>query len=940
MKKKLPIIAVFLFIQFTAWGELNAQSVELEDAFSETFNRPLGLEFPDDESNQGYIVSKFGMVFRKDFNNPETPSTTFIDISDRVYAVEGEQGLLGMAFSPNYEQDETFFLYYTFEENGEYYSTLARYKAPGGIADRKSEERLLTIFQPADNHNGGKLVFGPDGFLYVAVGDGGRGAGSNAQNTLTLNGSILRIDVSPETGYNIPPDNPFVGNPDGMNEIFAWGFRNPWRISFDPVTGYLWVADVGQKSWETIYIVENGKNYGWPVIEGTDCYPIGTECDKTGLEKPLYLYPWDEEDTGKSITGGYVYRGSNNPSLYGKYIYGDFISKRIWALEIDHDTKEVLSNTEIAQSPMLIPSFGSDNSNELYVVGWGPVARIFRFLEEESPAVPGKTVLNAPADGATDVSLDPTLRWEPVDQGARYKVQVSSSENFATMFVDESDVVQIEFELSGLDYETQYYWRVRAVNAAGDGEWSQVWSFTTIPPPVPDISIVAIEAEGEDLVLSWNSETPELIDEFIIYRGEEPAELTLTAIENLSGDQYSYTDTEILQGSSFYAVGAVDASGVESSLSDIVSFYNGELAITNEWEMVSIPVFNEEPAPENTQLFSFSGSYQDENSIIPLKGYWTRSNTEESISLRGSGLVNAVLNLESGWNMVGGLTGTIEKEAIQDIDGVLTNAPIYLYNGAAYEPVTTIEPGRGYWIYAENEGSVSLDIMQTSSDKRSEISDDISGPDLNNIIFKYLGTESKFAVSPMPLPDDQKSHFLVPPMPPEPTLDVRTNKGYSVSDRQSEELLLSTPGYPVTIRTQFSVSTNDQYRIIALDETGNEIHFNLTPGSTYSLEQPYDVLILERVATDELILETVIDPAYPNPFNPAAKIRYRLDQRSDVLLEVFDVTGRRMATLVNGEQNAGIYTETFNGAGLATGIYIVRLRAGSHQSFQKMTLIK
>jgi hypothetical protein len=300
------IISLLLFSGFIFVAE--AQITEVETIFSEKFENPVGMEYSHEGSRLMYIVRKDGYVDVKDLDNPDVPSSNFIDISERVTGHFGELGLLGLAFSPDYPEDETFYLYYTFRDSeGErnYYSTLARFKAPGGVADPDSEERLFELLQPQDNHNGGQIVFGSDGYLYIALGDGGRDSRELAQNTKVLNGSILRIDVSSDTGYDIPPDNPFVGDPAGLDEIYAWGLRNPWRISFDPVTGNLWAADVGEKDREAIYIIEKGKNYGWPLIEGSVCFPVDSDCDKTGLELPVFEYQYGS-DMGRSITGGFV----------------------------------------------------------------------------------------------------------------------------------------------------------------------------------------------------------------------------------------------------------------------------------------------------------------------------------------------------------------------------------------------------------------------------------------------------------------------------------------------------------------------------------------------------------------------------------------------------------------------------------------------------------
>ena len=392
MKNKMRIIActaymlAFLFI-YTAPSAMG-QQVEIYEPFPELFSRPLGMEYTENEPEKLYVVERGGTIRQLDINDTEQESIVWFDISDRIEQV-GEGGLLGLTLHPDFPSDNRFYINYTIiDEDGQMFTRISKFEAIGGVGNVSSEEILLEFEQPQDNHNGGQLAFGPDGYLYIALGDGGRHSRDNSQDILNIHGNILRIDVSQNEGYQTPQDNPFVGSEEGLDEIYAWGFRNPWRMSFDPVTGYLWVADVGQQEWESIYIVEKGKNYGWPIIEGSHCY-LADECDKTGLEMPIFEYPWGEEDTGQSITGGYVYQGSDNPSLYGKYIYGDFISGRVWALEVNHEEKEAILNEELISTGYFIPSFGIDSNGEIYILRCqGDFSRIYRFVPEETNGEP------------------------------------------------------------------------------------------------------------------------------------------------------------------------------------------------------------------------------------------------------------------------------------------------------------------------------------------------------------------------------------------------------------------------------------------------------------------------------------------------------------------------------------------------------------------------
>jgi len=242
---------------------------------------------------------------------------------------------------------------------------------------------LLELEQPLPLHEGGPLVFGPDdGFLYISFGDGGHDSADNAQDLSNLFGSILRIDVDNPNGvmnYGIPSDNPFFGNTSGFREeIYAYGLRNPWRISFDPVTGDLWAGDVGLKTLEEIDIIQKGRNYGWPIMEGTNCLNPPSGCDMSGLELPIWEYG---HNIGRALIGGLVYRGSEFSELEGKFIYADFVSGRVWALSFDGLT--ATDNTQLLRfanvDSFIITSFGIDEQNELYLTGFdGIIYRLIR----------------------------------------------------------------------------------------------------------------------------------------------------------------------------------------------------------------------------------------------------------------------------------------------------------------------------------------------------------------------------------------------------------------------------------------------------------------------------------------------------------------------------------------------------------------------------------
>ncbi|HET8761287.1 MAG TPA: PQQ-dependent sugar dehydrogenase [Nitrospiria bacterium] len=342
--------------------------VHLAPAFT-GLNKPVALSSPGDGSGRVFIVEQSGTI--KIRWPGRAGSKTFLDIRDRVSA-GGELGLLGLAFHPTFAENGRFFVNYTSRKGG-LHSVISEFRASDAAdeADARIERILLTVPQPYSNHNGGDLAFGPDGMLYIALGDGGSGNDplGNGQNLSTLLGKILRIDVdhrSDELAYGIPPDNPFMKRQGAAPEIWAYGLRNPWRFAFDPVTGWLFAGDVGQKAREEIDVIRKGGNYGWNVMEGTVCTPgVNPRCKTSGFERPIFDYQRTE---GTTVIGGRVYRGRAIPGLCGAYVYGDFGTGRVWALRYDGAT--VIEQQKLLDTGRSISAFGEDDQRELYVVDY------------------------------------------------------------------------------------------------------------------------------------------------------------------------------------------------------------------------------------------------------------------------------------------------------------------------------------------------------------------------------------------------------------------------------------------------------------------------------------------------------------------------------------------------------------------------------------------
>jgi uncharacterized repeat protein (TIGR03806 family) len=502
--------------------------IAVADAFPNlTFSSPvLMIQAPGDDT-KWYVVEQPGVI--RVFPNVDstTMANVFVDLRDRVNCC-GEAGLLGMAFDPAFATNGRVYLSYTADPvgGGVLQSRISRFTMSGGVLDPASESILLTIAQPFTNHNGGNIVFGPDGFLYAGFGDGGSGGdpNNNAQNRSTLLGKLIRIDVNGTGAYTIPADNPFIGagtarcetGTSGSSamcqEIYAYGFRNPWRFSFDRASPTdLWLSDVGQSAWEEVDRVQRGGNYGWRFREGKHCFNPSTNCPTTADGAPL-IDPVAEygHDLGASVTGGYVYRGSAMPGLVGRYFFGDFGSGRIFALASGSFERQ-----ELLQTSLSISSFGQGNDGELYVVGYG--GKLSKIVPSSAPgASPIKTQLSqtgcfssanptqpvaglipyAPnaafwSDGATK------QRWMGVPDGQRITVDATSGD-----FDFPSGTVLVKnFTLNGQLIETRLF--MRHTDSGNWGGYTYRWNDAHTDATLVSGGLVA-NVGGQDWI--WPSE--------------------------------------------------------------------------------------------------------------------------------------------------------------------------------------------------------------------------------------------------------------------------------------------------------------------------------------------------------------------------------------------------------------------------------------------------
>ena len=396
----MKYIYLILFIQFLFPGEPKLSSIK----FAEGYAKPVYICQPPGDNDRLFVLEQKGVI--KIIKNGKKVRKPYADMRNRIHNPNNpgdERGLLGLAFHSDYQTNGFVYINYSDEDDHTIVSRFRVSTDPDRL-DTESETVLIKLKQPFSNHNGGHMVFGPDGYLYISLGDGGKWGDpyDNAQNLETLFGSILRIDVDNGDPYAIPDDNPFINNEDAMGEIWLYGLRNVWRFSFDRETGDVYLGDVGQNLWEEIDFIAaseaGGQNFGWRVMEANHCYNPPEDCEQTG-NLPIYEYPndanymkvltgMDEPNVdGCSVTGGYVYLGENIPDLQGTYFFADYCSGNIWtfkevdgkAIEFKNRTDEI--NLGGGEFTNYISSFGEDNNGELYIVDYNGI--IFKLTQSE-----------------------------------------------------------------------------------------------------------------------------------------------------------------------------------------------------------------------------------------------------------------------------------------------------------------------------------------------------------------------------------------------------------------------------------------------------------------------------------------------------------------------------------------------------------------------------
>jgi glucose/sorbosone dehydrogenase/VCBS repeat protein/FG-GAP repeat protein len=471
---------------------------------------PVEIAHAGDGSGRLFVVEQTGVI--KIIKDGAVLATPFLDIRGQVLS-GGERGLLGLAFHPQFRTNRKFYVYYTRQTDGTIVvSEYLRSAANADVADPTTARQLFTVTHPQGNHNGGHIVFGPDGYLYIGIGDGG-GAGdtpNNAQNLGVRLGKLLRIDVNAASGFAVPPSNPFVARAGALPEIWAYGLRNPWKFNFDRASGDLLIADVGQNAWEEVDFEPagdpGGRNYGWRITEGNHCFNPSSGCNLTGITLPIIEYGHSFSSGGFAIVGGYVYRGRKSRALRGFYLYGDNVSNHMWAAA----ASEGWTPFSLINGPSGISTFGEDEAGELYVAGLN--SGTIHAIDGPAPGVATRFDFNG--DGRADIL------WRNNTTGDNYLypmngMAIQAGEGYLRMVAD------LNWKVAGIgdfdgDGKADVLWR----NTSTGQNYLYFMDGTTIKPGEGFIRTVAdqdwqvagtgdFDGDGKDDILWRNAATGE-----------------------------------------------------------------------------------------------------------------------------------------------------------------------------------------------------------------------------------------------------------------------------------------------------------------------------------------------------------------------------------------------------------------------------------------------
>ena len=471
--------------------------------------------------------------------------------------------------------------------------------------------------------------------------------------------------------------------------------------------------------------------------------------------------------------------------------------------------------------------------------------------------------------------------------------------------------------------------------------------FQKVPDPVPAAPVITNVNQTEPgIELRWQTEDGPIVDHFLIYRGPEPGSLSLLAEVDAPATSFTDVEPNVNENTLFYSITAVNRDGVEGAGSDLASYYSSSItARPDQWWLVSQPLAGTLTAPDNTTLFSFDGRYRLAGTLLPTQGYWIKSKTfdSETVAFQGEALSMVEIELNAGWNLIGGISAPIATEKIEDLSGILTDTPVFGFNGTDYVAAGELLPGEGYWIFAEESGTVVLNLNTDTGEAmnvEAQLAEKEIPQDEARISFRSGSTVRELQIPNETITAVEEMRYLLPPLSPEPNLDVRTREDLSILRGYREELKITAEAYPVAVQLHHPDDKPDAAWRLIMSSDSEERSADLLPGRPVHIEKAYDTILIEQIGMSEVITEHALLPGYPNPFNPSTNIRYRLSEESRVSVEVFDISGRSVGVLADDVQEPGAYTVPFDATHLSSGIYLVRLIAGSTIQIQKITLIK
>jgi hypothetical protein len=459
-------------------------------------------------------------------------------------------------------------------------------------------------------------------------------------------------------------------------------------------------------------------------------------------------------------------------------------------------------------------------------------------------------------------------------------------------------------------------------------------------PPKKPINLT-FELSDKFSSLTWKAPEDKDLLLYKIYRGPDPSNLGV--LDSVEVGNLTYVDSNFNASTLFYTVSAVDSSDNESPLSNIVGHVNKYEKINSDWKLISAPIIEsfELTVPSDVQMYGFSGTYKASSALRGgSKAYWIKGGSTDSLQFKGKGLTQTPVTLQKGWNLIGGIADTISTSSIVDSADILGSTSIFEYKENAYADATELKPGQGYWIFANEEGKIDLRLDDDISLTAASNPDDQHSKqkeELVTISFEHQRSIQTLFIADDELNSDKRNSFLLPPTAPNAVLDIRTTDGLKLIDRQNAELLLMSQHYP--IKVSLGENAHNHWRLEVHDGK-DVVYYDLSAGQAEYLPKAYDKLYLKKLAGEDRVVQNALFQNYPNPFNPSTTIKYQLSNKTNVQMEVFDVIGRKVLTLVNNQQQAGIYTVNFDASRLSSGMYFIRFKAGSFHQIQKISLIK